>query len=112
MNIPTTQGYLTTTYDKLIRLLGEPNNGSLINQNKITVRWNFEIHGYKLYINNNDTKTICCEWYIGNKDITWLFNKNTNIIYNSPSSFKYNDNNNINFKNADNVIKSLIYYSE
>jgi hypothetical protein len=118
MNIPIKKGFLIISYHRLIRLLGEPNNGSLKMNNMIKIEWDFDIYGYKLYIKDADEISQKCEWYIGNKDIAWLFGrKNIDIMdninnINLNKNYSYNNDNSKSYLNAETTIKSLIYYSD
>jgi hypothetical protein len=67
------QGYMTTTFDKLVELLGEPLEGS--DDGKTTAEWIIEIQGevatiydWKLLSNPKDLY----EWHVGGRSLEVL----------------------------------------
>lgn len=119
MNIPINQGYITTTYDKIVKILGEPEYNNSLNSNKITVEWNFYVNGYYVYAYTDSIQI--CEWYIGDKNVDRLYKLKINksiedlISQSFENDIRPKRRVSMDFspaKNADKVIKSLLYISD
>ena len=64
------QGYMTTTFDKLVELLGEPLKGS--DDGKTTAEWIIDLEGEVATIydwKNESTPKDLYEWHVGGRSL-------------------------------------------